>query len=130
MSKSFSSLKECLCVDDRVTFGKYTGLTWLDVLATDPNYIVWCVGNTDHKFDPTLVVRAIQQDYAHRKARTIARSIIQENIDSFAGPYFGADDDVVSSGKKRRYNRSPRYLDTVEWGDGIFEAFDEFDPSF
>jgi hypothetical protein len=74
MSKHINDLKQYLYEDDIVSFGKYQGLMWRVVLISDPNYIVWCVGNTCHKFEPTLVVRAIQQDYAQRNARKASQT--------------------------------------------------------
>lgn len=34
-------------VDEVVTFGKFKGQTWLDVIQKQPSYIEWCDENVD-----------------------------------------------------------------------------------
>ena len=48
---------------DRVTFGKHSGNTWFWVMENFPDYIIWCVGNTDMKFSYQLIVDAIKSKY-------------------------------------------------------------------
>lgn len=67
MSKAFGSIKTGLDQDDRVTFGKHSGNTWLWVMENFPDYIIWCVGNTDLKFSYQLIVDAIKSKYAIKK---------------------------------------------------------------
>lgn len=67
MAKSFSTIKGFIEEDDLVTFGKHSGLRWLDVAATDPDYLIWCVGNLDHKFSYELIVSSIKSKYVLRK---------------------------------------------------------------
>ncbi len=68
MAKDFNTIKTEINQDDRVTFGKHTGMTWFWVSENYPDYIIWCVGNTDHKFSYQLIVDSIKSKYRIKKA--------------------------------------------------------------
>jgi hypothetical protein len=67
MSITFNTVKKFVEYDDRVSFGKYINLHWLDVIATDPDYLIWCVGNLDMQFHPDMVIAAIKNKYQIKK---------------------------------------------------------------
>lgn len=67
MSKAFGKLKDGVEKEDRVTFGKHTGNTWAWVSDNFPDYIIWCVGNTDNNFSKDLIVAAIKSKYEIKK---------------------------------------------------------------
>lgn len=70
MSKSFSSIKKELDQDDRVTFGKHAGLNWSYVIENYPDYLIWCVGNTELSFSKAAIVAAIKSKYTLKKKNT------------------------------------------------------------
>lgn len=67
MAISFKNVKSELDQDDRVTFGKHAGNTWFWVMENYPDYIIWCVGNTDLSFSKALIVDAIRSKYTIKK---------------------------------------------------------------
>ncbi len=60
-------------LDDRVTFGKNAGSTWRYVAEKTPDYILWCVGNTDHVFNYDCIVFAIKKKYELKKANEVPK---------------------------------------------------------
>lgn len=72
MATSFSNIKKDIDSMDRVTFGKHSGNTWYWVMENYPDYIIWCVGNTDMKFSYDLIVDAIKSKY---KKKAEAKSV-------------------------------------------------------
>lgn len=46
---------------DKLTFGKYRGLSVKTVLSKDPEYICWVHDNTSHKFVSDLIKSAREQ---------------------------------------------------------------------
>lgn len=77
MAKTFTKLKKDIGQDDRVTFGKYAGNTWFWVMENYPDYIIWCVGNTDTVFGYDLIVSAIKSKYK-RKAEAAKRAVQED----------------------------------------------------
>jgi hypothetical protein len=68
VAKAFGNIKTALESMDRVTFGKHSGNTWFWVVENFPDYVIWCVGNTDMKFSYDLIVDAIKSKYKKKAA--------------------------------------------------------------
>jgi hypothetical protein len=75
MSKNFKDLnfKQVITCDDQVTFGKYVGSTWLDVVAVNPWYILWAISSTEYVFHYDLIVAAIKAHTIEIKYKRMIR---------------------------------------------------------
>lgn len=76
MAINFKNLKTNLSYDDKVTFGKYEGFFWEQVLDKNPDYVVWCVCNTDYKFTYEFLVDALRTINLNR---TVKREIYKRS---------------------------------------------------
>lgn len=68
MAISFNNTKQEIDLDDLVTFGKHSGFRWSYVVEDQPDYVIWCVGNTDNNFAKDVIVAAIKSKYKKKAA--------------------------------------------------------------
>ncbi len=85
MAKAFGNIKTAIESMDRVTFGIHSGNSWFWVTENFPDYIIWCVGNTDMKFSYDLIVEAIKSKY---KKKAAAKSE-ERDLDQEANAHLG-----------------------------------------
>lgn len=86
MAKAFGNIKTAIESMDRITFGKHSGNTWFWVIENFPDYIIWCVGNTDMKFSYDLIVDAIKSKYKKKAAAKSEERDLDQEANAWLSP--------------------------------------------